>query len=105
MFILDSNEVKSAMYAKCLKTETNIELWHKRIGHVNLQRLLGMQSKGVVIGLPAFESKQVDPVLEACQLGKQHRIPFPLENLVELKVKDVGPLPTESPSGGSPTSH
>ena len=68
LFIPDSNEVKSAMNAKVLKTETNIELWHKRIGHVNLQRLLGMQSQGVVIGLPAFESKRVDRVCEACQL-------------------------------------
>ena len=54
MFILDSNEVKSAMYAKGLKTETSIELWHKRIGHINLQRLRMMQSKGVVIRLLAF---------------------------------------------------
>ena len=37
LFILDSNEVKSAMYAKGLKTETNIRLWHKQIGHINLQ--------------------------------------------------------------------
>ena len=35
-----------------------------------------MQSKGVVIGLPAFESKQVDQVCEACQLEKQHQHPF-----------------------------
>ena len=39
MFILDSNEMKKAMYAKGLKTEVNIELWHKRIAHINLQRL------------------------------------------------------------------
>ena len=29
LFILDLNEVKSAMYAKGLKTATNIELCHK----------------------------------------------------------------------------
>ena len=89
LFILDSNEVKSAMYAKGLKTETNIELWHKRIGHVNLQRLRGMQSKGVVIGLPAFESKRVDRVCEACQLGKQHRLPFPKESSASKGLLDV----------------
>ena len=60
MFLLDSNEVKSAMYAKGLKVETNIELWHKRIGHINLQWLPATQSKGVVIGIPAIESKLVD---------------------------------------------
>ena len=58
MFIFDSDEVKSAMYAKGLKVESNIELWHKRTAHV-LQRLRAMQRKGVVIGLPTFELKQV----------------------------------------------
>ena len=42
MFILDLNEVISAMYDKGLKTETNIELCPKRIGHINLQRLRAM---------------------------------------------------------------
>ena len=36
MFILESNEVKSVMFAKGLKVETNLNLWHKRIGHINL---------------------------------------------------------------------
>ena len=45
LFILDSNEVKSAIYAEGLKTETNIELWHKRIGHIILQRLRALQSQ------------------------------------------------------------
>ena len=31
LFILDSNEVKSAMYAKGLETETSIELWHSEL--------------------------------------------------------------------------
>ena len=66
MFILDSDELKSAMYCKDLKVEMNIELWHKLIGHINLQQLQTMQSKGVVIGLPAFESKKVNRVCEGC---------------------------------------
>ena len=37
------------------KADTDIELWHKRIGHINLQKLKGMQLKGVVIGLPTFK--------------------------------------------------
>ena len=89
LFILDSNEVKPAMYAEGLKTETNIELWHKRIGHVNLQRLRGMQSKGLVLGLPAFDSKRVDRVCEACQLGIQNRLPFPKESSVSKVLLEV----------------
>ena len=76
MFILDLDEVKLAMYAKGVKTETNITLWHKRIGHINPQQLRAMQSKGVIIGLPIFGLKTVNRVCEACQLRKQD---FPLQ--------------------------
>ena len=72
MFILQSNEVKSAMFAKGLKADTDIELWHKRIVHNNLQKLKGMQSKGVVIGLLTFKEKEINGVCGACQFGKQH---------------------------------
>ena len=33
---------------------TDIDIWHKRIGHVNVQRLKTMQSQNVVAGLPNF---------------------------------------------------
>ena len=36
MFILDLDEVISSMFAKGLKVESNIELWHKRIHHINI---------------------------------------------------------------------
>ena len=42
MFILELNEVKSTMFAKGLKVETDLKLWHERIGHINLQKLKGM---------------------------------------------------------------
>ena len=50
MFILDSHEMKLAMFAKGTKADTDIELWHKIIVHINLNKLKAMQSKGVVIG-------------------------------------------------------
>ena len=42
MFILDSHEMKSVMFAKGLRVNANIEFWHKRIGQINLQKLKGM---------------------------------------------------------------
>ena len=79
MFILDSHEMKSAMFAKSTKANSNIELWHRRIGHINLNKLKAMNSKGVVIGLPTFKEKVIEGMCEACQFGKQHRHPFPKE--------------------------
>ena len=34
--------MKSAMFAKGLKVKTDLNLWHKRIDHINLQKLQNM---------------------------------------------------------------
>ena len=71
------------MYTKGHKADIDIELWHdKRISHINLHKLKGMQMKGVVIELPTFIEKEITKVYEACQLGKQHRQSFPKERNV-----------------------
>ena len=67
------------MFAKGQKVESDIDLWHKRIGHVNYQWLQDLQSKQVVFGLPKFSGRKAQ-ICEACQLGKQHQLPFPNEH-------------------------
>ena len=54
IFILDTNDVRTSMFAKGQKVESHIDLWHKRIGHNNYQRLQDLQSKQIVFGLPKF---------------------------------------------------
>ena len=39
------------------------------MGHINLNKLKAMKSKGVVIGVPTFKEKEIEGVCEACQLG------------------------------------
>ena len=75
------------MYAKGLKVET----WHKRIGHINLQNLQNMQSKGAAIKLLNFTDRDITGicVCEACQFGKQRRHPFPKERNVSKGILDV----------------
>ena len=68
MFILDLHEMKSAMFTKSTKADSDIELWHKRIGHI-LNKIKAMKSKGVIIGLPTFKEKEIEGVCEACQFG------------------------------------
>ena len=62
MFILDSHEMKSAMFAKSTKADSDIELWYKRIGHINLNKLKAMKSKGVIIIIPRFKEKEIEGV-------------------------------------------
>ena len=52
MFILDSSDGGTTSFAKGRKVESDIDIWHKRIGHVNYERLQDLQSKQVVFGLP-----------------------------------------------------
>ena len=89
MFILDSHEMESTVYAKGQRVNSHIELWHKRIDHINLQNLKGMQSKGVAIGLPTFTKKEIASICEACQFEKQHRQPFPKERNMSKGILDV----------------
>ena len=88
MFILDSTDGGTAMFAKGQKAESDIDLWHKQIGHVNYQRLQDLQLKQVVFGLPKF-SGQKALSCEASQLGKQHRLPFPNERNRSLNKLDL----------------
>ena len=89
MFILVSNEVKSAMFAKGLKVESDLNVWHKQIAHINLQKLQNMQSKGVVLGLPNFTAMEITGVFEAFQFGKQRRPPFSKERHMSKGILDV----------------
>ena len=59
MFILDSTDGGTAMFAKGQKAESDIDLWHKH------QRLQDLQSKQVVFALPKFSGRKAQ-ICEAC---------------------------------------
>ena len=73
MFMLDVEipEVKAAMFANGSRVVVDTDIWHKKIGHVNMQRLKLMQSKEIVTGLPKFKVEGMQKICEACQFGKQ----------------------------------
>ena len=52
-----------------------IELWHKRLSHCHIQRMLNLKKKDMLRGLPVLSDHL--PNCNACQFGKQNRIPFP----------------------------
>ena len=113
MFILNTNEVGTAMFTKGEKVESNTDLWHKWFGHVNFPRLCEMKTKNIIFGLPKFNG-QNSQVCEACQLRKQHGLPFPNErnqsrnrlNVIHLDVwgpeearREVGEVHSRRPLG------
>ena len=72
MFTLDVNipKVKATMFAHGAGVVADTDIWHKRIGHVNVQILKAMQSKEIIIGLPKFKFDNMQKICEACQFGK-----------------------------------
>ncbi len=107
MFTLDVNmhEVNSMLFTHG-KGVKNIKIWHKWVGHVNLQCLKLMEKQNLVGGLPKFRIEEVmSEVCEACQLGKQARHPFPTQTThvnskpLEMIHLDVWTTKTESIGG------
>ncbi len=68
MFTLDVNmpEVNSMLFTHG-KGARDIGIWHKRVGHVNLQHLKLMEKQKLIGGLPKFAAEEVmSEVCEAC---------------------------------------
>ncbi len=107
MFTLDVNmpEVNSMLFTHGKKVG-DIGIWHKRVGHVNLQHLKLMEKQILVGGLPKFGTKEVmSKVCEACQSRKQAKHPFPTQithvssKPLEMIHSDVWTTKTESIGG------
>jgi transposase InsO family protein len=84
----------------------DIGIWHKRVGHVNLQHLKLMEKQNLIGGLFKFGTEEVmSKVSEACQLGKQVRHPFPAQTThvsskpLEMIHSNVWTTKTESIGG------
>ena len=77
------------MFAQGAGVVADVDIWHKRIGHVNEQQLRSMQSKDIVTGLPRFKVDGMHKVCEACQFGKQTKSVFPHEQNICKKPLEV----------------
>lgn len=76
----------------------SLRLWHRRLGHANLDTIREMQRKELVQGLEITSMRDFDRVCEGCALGKSHRLPFPkrshttYEKMGLLVVDLTGPM-------------
>jgi histone deacetylase 1/2 len=56
-----------------LSIHTTHELWHRRLGHPSDENLSKLSH---AFPLPCNKSREAAPICEACQLGRQPRLPF-----------------------------
>jgi len=107
MFTLDVNMPKvNSMLFTHGKGAGDIGIWHKRVGHVNLQCFKLMEKQNIVGSLLQFGIEEVMlEVYKACQLGKQASHPFPVQTthvsskLLEMIHSNVWTTKTESIRG------
>ena len=58
---------------KCMTAQGNVELWHQRLGHMNIRNMTNLVHKDLVRGVPKlrFDDKMV---CGACNQGKQVKV-------------------------------
>jgi hypothetical protein len=62
----------------------SLRLWHRRMGHLNLDAIRRLASKNMVDGLIISAQNTYDHVCEGCALGKSHRQPLPKASTTKL---------------------
>ena len=97
------NGTRRACVARDATHEHSLELWHKRLGHLNVKSVKTLQS---MVGGMQVTKGTCDLSCEACIEGKQTRPPFPSDGarraakVLELVHSDVcGPMRTTSMGG------
>ena len=83
---------------------SDLELWHRRYGHLGITNLKKLVNSNMVEGFKGTLTGKLD-VCEPCAYGKQHRAPFPVsktcsKEVLELVHTDVcGKMEVKSLSG------
>ena len=109
LYQLDCEVVPSAEAAtlatKSRARDSNLDMWHYRLGHANEQTIKNMAYKQLALGITLPKQAQLS-FCEGCVAGKMTRKPFRSVGEIRSKRKlklvhsDVcGPMPTESIGG------
>ena len=99
-----SGEVEKACLAIICGREL-VELWHRRLGHLDTQAVLKLANRDMAVGIPELKATTVNERCQDCLVGKMVRKPFkPAERRtskpLELVHSDLcGPMKTTSIGG------
>ncbi|CAA7051603.1 unnamed protein product [Microthlaspi erraticum] len=91
--------------AKCLSVRDDVELWHKRLGHMNIRHLTTLVNKEIVRGVPKLKGCE-KIVCGPCNQGKQVKVQHKKVPDVQSKsaldlvhMDFMGPMQVESIAG------
>jgi len=81
---LDPELPLTALASRKTSSEADIDVWHRRLGHVNVQSILKLLKKGMVDGMAISDSEEAhEGQCIPCLEGKQHCAVIPSESNVE----------------------
>lgn len=66
-------DIKTVVKESCNIVQSDVRVWHERLGHLNVKSLQNMSKTGVI---PTKLTGDGSFICEACQYGKQARNPF-----------------------------
>ena len=72
LYILQGETVPTAEASLVKGQESDMQLWHHRLGHISEQGLKELHKQGIIKSLNSCAL----PFCEACVLGKQHKLKF-----------------------------
>jgi hypothetical protein len=105
VYIIDLDNMTSKESICLAAINENSWLWHRRLGHANMELLSKLSKLDLVKGLPITKFVK-DKICDACQLGKQTKSSFKKKKVIstsrplELLHMDLfGPIGTASLSG------
>jgi hypothetical protein len=106
--VLIIEEEKMEGCAFFAQEDSQVELWHRRLGHPHAEALVQMAKEKLDSGLPSKPEAFIrlkDKTCESCVLSKQHRLPFPTSTRTSSGALDLlhvdlcGPLPENNRGG------
>jgi hypothetical protein len=96
--VIPPNHTSHALIAASFRPSTNteerqtIETWHNRLCHISYDAVKRLANSNQVDGIQLLPSStSLDPFCEGCYKGKQHRIPFPI-NQTRTRATSPGDL-------------
>ena len=85
-----SDNTVSSQNSSCTGLNNKALLLHRRFGHPNSQTLMHLLKNDASVNLLSNSIKQtLNQICEACQIGKSHRLYFPITEIKTIKALEL----------------
>lgn len=92
IYMINLDKVSFMTSQSLISKSEDMWLWHIRLGHIHMDNLNKLVSKGLVVGLPKLKFEK-NKLCDVCQKGKQTKVPFIIK---KKKRKHISTTTTKS---------